>query len=319
MNHALGSIFRVKLRVKKKQTPSSCINVQEYDNALDLWIRSEQLEMKKEESFGRLQNSLSFFEDNGILRLRGRFGRANSISYNQRHPAIIKNDSHITKLIVLDTHKTLLHQGVSSTLSHIRTKFWIIQGKKTVKKYLGDCVTCRRSQGTTMTSPPTSDLPNFRIDCRYAFQVIGLDNAGPLFLKDSSKCYILLLTCVTSRAVHLELTPDLSIPAFLRGYKRFAARRGTPDKIIYDNFKTFRSKEVKSFMASNGVFQQFNLPASPWWGGFYERLVRTVKSTVRKVLGKKSLTYEELTTVLCEVEAVINSRPLTTSTENDLK
>ena len=221
--------------------------------------------MKKEDSFGCLCSSLSLFEDGGILRLRGRFRRSNNINYKQKHPAIIPQDSHFTKLIVLDTHKALLHQGVSSTLSHIRTKFWITRGKKTVKKYLGDCVTCKRSQGTTMTSPPTSDLPGFRIDCGYAFQVIGLDNAGPLFLKDSSKCYILLLTCATSRALHLELTPDLSIPAFLRGYKRFAARRGTPDKIISDNFKTFRAKEVESFMTSNGIIQQFNLPASPWW------------------------------------------------------
>ena len=190
------------------------------------------------------------------------------MEFNQKHPAILR-DSYVTKLIILDTHRSLLHQGVSSTLSHIRTKFWITRWKKIVRKYLKDCVTCKKSQGKTMNNPPTSDLPTFRIDCGYAFQVIGLDNAGPLFLKDSSKCYILLLTCATSRAVHLELTPDLSIPSFLRGYRRFAARRGTPDKIINDNFKTFKSDDVKSFMATQGVEQQFFLPASPWWGGFY--------------------------------------------------
>ena len=91
-----------------------------------------------------------------------------------------------------------------------------------------------------------------------------------------------------------------------------------PDKIVNDNFKTFRSDPVKSFMVKNGVKQQFILPASPWWGGFYERLVRSVKSTLRKVLGKKTLTYEELLTVLCEVEAVINSRPLTYATEDEV-
>jgi len=73
-------------------------------------------------------------------------------------------------------------------------------------------------------STPGTDLPEFRVDCGHSFQTVGLDYAGPLFLKDSSKVYILLLTCATSRAVHLELTPDMSIPSILRGYQRFAAR-----------------------------------------------------------------------------------------------
>jgi len=72
-------------------------------------------------------------------------------------------------------------------------------------------------------------------------------------------------------------------------------------------------------MVNRGVKQQFLLPASPWWGGFYERLARTVKSTLRKVLRKKTLTFEKLTTLLCEVESVINNRPLTHTTEDDLK
>ena len=114
-----------------------------------------------------------------------------------------------------------------------------MKGKKIVKKHLRQCTISKKAQGTIMTSRPATDLPEFR----NAFQVIGLDNAGSLFLKDSLKCYILLLICGTSRALHLELTPDLSIPAFLTGYHRFAAQRGIPNKIILDNFKTFWSKD----------------------------------------------------------------------------
>ena len=91
---------------------------------------------------------------------------------------------------------------------------------------------------------------------------------------------------------------DMSIEGFLRGFKRFIARRGIPDIVINDNFKTFRSRDVKQYMLRQGIEQQFIPPASPWWGGFYERLVRTVKSCLKKTLGRSYTTFEELQTIL---------------------
>ena len=118
------------------------------------------------------------------------------------------------------------------------------------------------------------------------FQVVGLYYAGPLLIKTEKdtvqKTYILLFTCATSRAIHLELTPDMLIPSFLRGFKRFSSRRGMPDRVISDNFKTFKANEVKNYFVNHSVKQSFILPASPWWGSFYERLVRSVKLALKK-------------------------------------
>ncbi|XP_028408219.1 uncharacterized protein LOC114530797 [Dendronephthya gigantea] len=110
----------------------------------------------------------------------------------------------------------------------------------------------------------------------------------------------------------------MSVDGFLRGFKRFMARRGIPDMIINDNFKTFKSAEVKKFMLLQGITQRFILPASPWWGGFYERLVRTVKTCLKKTLGRAFVTFEELQTVLCEIEVAINNRPLAYVSDDDL-
>ena len=106
----------------------------------------------------------------------------------------------------------------------------------------------------------------------------------------------------------------MSVSGFLGGFKRFIARRGVPDVIVNDNFKTF--KAVKRFMVSYGITQRFILPASQWLGGFYERLVRSVKMCLKKVLGRTFVTFEELQTILCEIEAVINSRPLACACED---
>ena len=128
----------------------------------------------------------------------------------------------------------------------------------------------------------------------------------------------MLFTCASSRAIHLELTPDMSIPSFIRVVKRFVSRRGMPDRVISDNFKTFNSVEIKNYFVKHGVKQSFILPVSPWWGGFYERLVRLVKSTLRKTLGKSFLTFEELQTILCEIEYLINCRPLVYTSSDDV-
>ena len=90
----------------------------------------------------------------------------------------------------------------------------------------------------------------------YAFQCAGLDCAGPLFIKNNTratlKVYILLFICASSRAVHLDLTPDMKALAFIRAFKRFTARRGTTNVIINNNFKTFKSSIVKKFMLCLG-------------------------------------------------------------------
>ena len=132
------------------------------------------------------------------------------------------------------------------------------------------------------------------------------------------KAYIVLLTCLTSRAIHLELVPDVSGPATVRGLRRFIGRKGRPHFVVSDNFKSFKSLELRQFLRSKSIAWDFILPAFPWWGGFYERLVHVIKNTLRMVLGNTSITFEELTTILIEVESVINSRPLTYISDYDI-
>ncbi|XP_065671673.1 uncharacterized protein LOC136089549 [Hydra vulgaris] len=306
----------VKTMKKLPLNKQVILTTDEYKYALNKWIKDEQRILRNDRRFDKVRSSLKLFDDEDkLLRLRGRFENANS-NFTAKHPLILRGkESWFTILLIRNCHGKVLHHGIELTLNKVRSKFWLIKGRSTIKSIIRQCVKCKKFQGRTLLPHSSPDLPDFRVNNLYSFQSTGLDYAGPLFIKTIIKdvvCkgYGLLLTCASSRAIHLELTPDMKIPTFIRAFKRFAARRGYPELIISDNFKTFKSKEVKIFMTKNDVKQKFILPASPWWGGFYECLVRSVKITLKKTIGKALLSYEELETILCEIESVINSRPL---------
>ena len=147
---------------------------------------------------------------------------------------------------------------------------------------------------------------------------------------NSFKVWICLFTCCITRAVHLELVLDMSALTFIRCLKRFIARRGLPLKFVSDNGKAFKvaaktlsemvkQPEFTKYLEGVGVEWTFNLEKAPWWGGIFERLIQSVKRSLRKTIGQAKFTYDELNTVLIEIEAILNSRPLTYVTSEDLE
>ena len=150
------------------------------------------------------------------------------------------------------------------------------------------------------------------------------------FQTAESKVYICLFTCCVVRAVHLDLVPSLSTQSFLRCFKRFTARRGLPCRMISDNAKTFKAAaktlreianhpEVRMYLSQRGVEWSFNIERAPWWGGMFERLVKSTKRCLKKTIGKARLSYDELLTALVEVEAIINSRPISYLSAEDFE
>ncbi|GFW34733.1 integrase catalytic domain-containing protein [Trichonephila clavipes] len=168
-------------------------------------------------------------------------------------------------------------------------------------------------------------LPKGLVRDAAAFEIAGVDLAGPLYLKHGPKAYIDLYTCAVYRAIHLELITFLTTEAFFQSLRRFISRRGRPTTIYSDNGTNFKGAERllhvldwDSILArvEEKIQWKFNPPSAPWWGGWWERLVQMTKAILRKILRRVALGYEELITVLCDCERVINARPLTYVSED---
>ena len=195
------------------------------------------------------------------------------------------------------------------------------KGRQVVKGVLSECVTCKEMNGKPYSSAPTAALPEFMVREVPPFSRVGVDFAGPLYVT-RKKGEMEKGSCCVTIAVHLKLVEDLSAAAFRRCLRRFTARHGTPALIVSDNTKTFQATEkalyelfnhpeVRADLGNMRVAWKFNLGRAPWWRGFFERMVASVKDCLRKTLGNVRLSYEEFLTVLVDVECTLNARPLT--------
>ena len=313
----LRFLANMKAKVVGRDINTSAISVEEMERSERLWVIDAQSTLSDKKDKCLLKN-LGVYEDNGVLRCKGRLENSD-LEVGARNPILIPMDHALAKPIAVKCHKKVNHLKIRSTLAEVRTKYWIPKGRLLVKRMLKKCVTCRRSEGRAYAEPRTAALPDFRVLQAEPFSNTGVDFAGPLYVKDKSgkmnKMYVALFSCCVTRAVNLQIVPELSTETFF-------ARRGSPNLVISDNAKTFKAGArllcnlrtdpgLTNYLQGERITWKFNLERTPWWGGFFERMIGTVKRCLRKVIGKAKLSEDELRIILLEVESTINSRPLT--------
>ncbi len=147
---------------------------------------------------------LGVYEDeNGLLRCRGRIQYAD-LPNETKFPLLIPRDHHVTRLIVIECHERVFHNGVGETLNEFRTKYWLVRGRQRIKAILRECNLCKRLEGLAYPPPKSAPLPKFRVVGCQAFVKVGTDFEGTIYLKGcNEKSYICLFTCATSRMTHL--------------------------------------------------------------------------------------------------------------------
>ncbi len=175
----------------------------------------------------KILNLSPYLDSRGILRVKGRLHNS-KLDFAQKHPIILPN-THVSLLLIRAYHLLYEHAGVDHVVSEIRESFWIVKARRIAKTVVRYCVPCQKinSRPCNQVAPP---LPEYRVVQNRPFSVVGLDFAGPLRCKG----------CASVRAVHLEMTPSKNLRDFFNCFSKFTSRRGIPDVVISDNFKTFQ-------------------------------------------------------------------------------
>ena len=263
----------------------------------------------------------------GVIRVGGRLHKA-PIDSNAKHPVILPRKHHMVDLIIRHYHSLSGHSGTEYTLSLLREKFWPINARAAVKQVISRCFNCKKRQASP-TQQRMASLPLDRVTpSRPPFTYVGVDCFGPFQVKrgrSSAKRYGVLFTCLTVRAVHIEVANSLDTDSFLNTLRRFIARRGPPEEMRSDNggnfvrgekelreaIKDWNQSRIHDHLLQFNTKWTFNPPASSHHGGAWERCIRSVRKVLRALVKEQQLNDEGLRTLMCEAETIVNGRPIT--------
>ncbi|UYV82773.1 hypothetical protein LAZ67_22000808 [Cordylochernes scorpioides] len=266
----------------------------------------------------KFKNLRVYEDESGLLQVKCRFVPVEKVDAHS-YPIVMPSNG-VTGQLIWSYHRLMCHAGVQSLHANLQERYWILNSRRTIRNEIRPCARCRRfrAQPCYVEEGP---LPKDRVRVGPAFDVTGVDMTGRLHLKGNKKYWIAIFTCATYRAIHLELCTSLTTETFIGAMRRFVARRGRPSTIYSDNglnfvgcknlFSSLDWNKIVEYGAINRISWKFNPPTACCWGGFWERMIWIVKQLLGSVLGSARVTNEELQTVLCDVEAVMNNRPLT--------
>lgn len=312
--------------VRAEQIIIKCVQEEMYSEELKC-IKMKH-DLLKTSTLYKLQPIL---DSEGMLRIGGRIGRG-QLESGEVHPLIIPSRSHVASLLVCHHHQAVKHQGRHFTEGAIRNSgLWIVGGKRLISSIIHKCVTCRKLRGRT-EQQQMSDLPTERLQADPPFSYVGLDVFGPWEVvirrtrggQAQDKRWAVLFTCMSKRAIHIEVIETMTSSSFINALRRFFSIRGHAKPLRLDcgtnftgAFKELKmdpgNKSVEDYLLQQKCTWVFNPPHSSHMGGAWEHMIGVARRILDSMLlqvGHVKLTHEVLTTFMAEVSAIVNARPL---------
>ena len=299
---------------------------------------SEKSKVKETRKLSSLSKLNPFINDDGLICIGGRLQRS-TLNTKMKHPVVIPKKSPAATLLTRRAHEKVAHCGRGSTLNQLRNDgLWVIGAHSAVRHCIDKCRTCRELRGK-LSKQKMADLPPERVEPSPPFTHCGADMFGPFYIKEGRKelkRYGCLFTCMSSRAVHIEVTSQMCADTFIQALRRFIARRGQVSSIRTDNGTNFVGAEnelkrcleemdhdkIREFLVMKGcdwIKWDKNPPSASHMGGVWERQIRSIRTILTALMKEHAtiLNDESLRTFMAETEAIINSRPLTVDTIGD--
>lgn len=299
MNWFKGPIFLWNKEIDLPDKSSSLSTVEEREKAEWLIVKLLQRHVfhnelkvlskgKQLSSHHELYNLDPLLDSDGVLKVGGRLSNSALCSLH-KHPAVLPKDHHITRLIIADCHEWVEHQGKGFTIHEIRSRgFWIPGVNCAVTYYVRNCVAFRKHRRPT-EEQRMADLPSERVNPSPPFTYCGIDCFGQFSVKQGRKVYKrygLIITCFSSRAIHIEMLDSLSTDSFVNGLRCFIAIRGTVRQIksnqgsnfvgarneLTEALKELDIEKLNHFLSENQCDIVFNACHT---GGVWERQIRT--------------------------------------------
>ncbi|XP_043974657.1 uncharacterized protein LOC122832198 [Gambusia affinis] len=274
-----------------------------------------------------------FIDNEGLLRVGGRLQHS-MLQRNESNPVIIPNKHHIATLLVRHHHERVKHQGRHLTEGAIRTSgLWLVGGKRLISTIIHKCVFCRKLRGLS-EQQLMSDLPEERLKVDPPFSYVGLDVFGPWEIvtkrtrggQINNKRWAVLFTCMSTRAIHIEVVETMTASSFINALRRFFSLRGPAKQLRSDRGTNFigacnelklspqdANNVIKDYLTEQRCTWEFNPPHASHMGGIWERMIgvsRRILDALLLDVKRPQLTHEVLVTFMAEVTAIVNARPL---------
>ncbi|XP_055604694.1 uncharacterized protein LOC129752929 [Uranotaenia lowii] len=267
-----------------------------------------------------------FLDEYGVLRVDGRTSEASFVPYDTRFPIILPRDHVITNHLLNYYHQRFAHANKETIFNELRQRFHVSKLRPSIKAVQKQCQWCK-VQRTRPGPARMAPLPIERLTPFIKpFSYVGIDYFGPIDVavgRRSEKRWIVLFTCLSVRAIHLEVAYRLNVDSCIMAIRRFVLRRGPPISFYFDNGTNFQAASKELLQQIRRIDQScantftnartrwsFNPPSAPHMGGIWERMVRSTKAAMATLSSGNRMTDEILLTVIAEAEEIVNTRPL---------